>query len=190
MRRFQYYQFARLVQQQTTTVLLRYLRPEDYSRDCAAGVLLSSLVLAAAARISLSAVAALRPRSPSRESLRQALFATLPRYAELRRSLAGLCRTSLPRRWRPARRRRYPMVIDIHVVYYFKRRCPPPPHARKGKYRPGTAYGHYYGTASLLRKGQYFVVALTPTIPTKAWRSWSGGCSARPLPTVFRRGMC
>jgi putative transposase len=35
----------------------------------------------------------------------------------------------------------------------------------KGRPRPGTAYGHLYASASLLRKGQYYVVALTPYDP-------------------------
>lgn len=164
MRTSHYYQFARQVQEQTTTLLLSFFHPVDYSEVCSAWVLLSSLVLAAANRLSLAAVAALRPHSPSRETLRQALFATLPGYAELRRQLPGLCRNSLPRRWRHARRR-YPLAIDIHEVKYFKRQQTPPPHVRKGKYRPGTAYGHFYASASLLRKGEYFVVALTPYDP-------------------------
>jgi len=57
------------------------------------------------------------------------------------------------------------MAIDLHQVGYFKRQRTPPPHVRKGKYRPGTAYAHYYATASLLRKGQYYIVAATPYDP-------------------------
>jgi putative transposase len=66
---------------------------------------------------------------------------------------------------RPRSRRRYPLAIDIHTVAYFKRGRTPPAHVRKGKPRPGTAYSHHYATASLLRKGQYYVVALTPFDP-------------------------
>lgn len=165
MRTSQSYQFARQVQEQTTTLLLRLFRPRDYSKRCPAWVLLSSLVLAAASRLSLAAVAALWRRAPSRETLRQALFATLPQYAELRRHLARVCRASWPRRWQRRRGRRGPLAIDLHEIPYFKRHKTPPAHVRKGKYRPGTAYGHYYATASLLRKGQYFVVATTPYDP-------------------------
>jgi putative transposase len=57
------------------------------------------------------------------------------------------------------------MAIDIHIVPYYKRQRIPPPHVRKGKRLPGTAYGHFYATASLLRKGQYYVVALVPYAP-------------------------
>lgn len=165
MRTSQSYQVARQVQEQTTTLLLRWFRPADYSKRCPAWLLLSSLVLAAASRLSLAAVAALGRRTPSRETLRQALFATLPQYAELRRQLARVCRQSLPRRWQRRPRRRYPLAIDLHEIPYFKRHQTPPAHVRKGKYRPGTAYGHAYATASLLRKGQYFIVALTPYDP-------------------------
>ena len=66
----------------------------------------------------------------------------------------------------PGRRhRRYPLAIDIHAIAYFKRGGTPPSHVRKGKPRPGTAYGHHYASASLLRKGQYYIVALTPFDP-------------------------
>jgi putative transposase len=165
MRTSHYYRFARQVQEQTATLVLRYFRPADHSTHCTAWVLVSSLILAAANRVSLTAVAALRLGSPSRETLRQALLATLPDYVELRRQLAGLLRSSLPRSLRRVQRRRYPMAIDLHDVAYFKRRRTPPAHVRKGKRRPGTTYGHLYASASLLRKGQYFVVALTPYDP-------------------------
>src|SRR6202034_110151 len=41
----------------------------------------------------------------------------------------------------------------------------PPAHVRKGQRLPGTAYSHQYATAALLRKGQYYTVALTPYAP-------------------------
>jgi putative transposase len=161
-----YRRFAATVQEQTAAVVLRLCRPTDYSRRCGAATLLSSLILAAANGLSLAAVAALRPRSPCRETLRQALLATLPQYDPLRRQLGSLLRASLPRSLRRRRpRRRYPLAIDVHQVAYFKRQRTPPAHVRKGKPRPGTAYGHLYASASLLRKGQYYVVALTPYDP-------------------------
>ena len=166
MRATQYRQLASELQDRTTGLLLRHLRPKDYSRRCTALVLLSGLVLAAARRLSLAAVAAVRRSSPSRETLRQALYATLPGYAALRRRLPALLRASLPRRLvRHPRRRRYPMVIDLHRVAYYKRRCTPPRHVRKGQRLAGTRYAHDYATASLLRKGQYYVVAVTPYDP-------------------------
>jgi putative transposase len=57
------------------------------------------------------------------------------------------------------------LALDVHPIAYFKRGRTPPAHVRKGKPRPGTAYGHHYATASLLRKGQYYAVALTPFDP-------------------------
>jgi len=166
MRTSYYRLLARQVQEQTVTLLLRQLRPPDYSALCTAWVLLSSLVLAATSRISLAAVAVLRPGSPSRETLRQALGATLPHYAELRQRLAALLVGALPRRLQQRQPgRRYPLAIDLHGVPYYKRHGTLPGHVRKGKRFPGTAYGHLYATASLLRKGQYYVVALTPYDP-------------------------
>src|SRR5262249_36148485 len=165
MRISPYPRLARLVQEQTALVVLRQCRPADYSNRCTAWVLLSSLILAAAARVSLAAVAALRRASPSRETLRQALFATLPDYETLRRRVAKLVRASLPRSLRRRPRRRYPMAVDLHHVAYFKRQAQPPGHVRKGGKYTGTPYSHAYPTASLLRKGQYYVVAVTPYDP-------------------------
>lgn len=166
MRASQYRQLAQALQDRTTTVLLGRLRPRDFSRRCTAPVLLGCLVLAAAHRLSLAAVAAVRRGCPSRETLRQALYATLPDYDALRRRLPGLLRASLPRGLRRRRRgRRYPMAIDLHRVPYYKRGRTPPPHARKGQPLAGTRYAHDYATASLLRKGQYYVVAVTPYDP-------------------------
>jgi putative transposase len=68
-------------------------------------------------------------------------------------------------RRRQRRRRRYPLVIDLHRVPYYKRDCTPPAHVRKGQRLAGTRYAHDYATVSLLRKGQYYVVAVTPYDP-------------------------
>jgi putative transposase len=57
------------------------------------------------------------------------------------------------------------MVIDLHRVAYYKRGRTPPRHVRKGQRLAGTRYAHDYATASLLRKGQYYVVAVTPYDP-------------------------
>ena len=166
MRASQYRQLAHELQDRTTGLLLQHLRPADFSRRCTALVLLSSLVLAAARQLSLAAVAAVRRRCPSRETLRQALYATLPAYDELRRRLPALLRAALPRGLTRHRgRRRYPMVIDLHRIPYSKRGRTPPAHVRKGQRLAGTRYAHDYATASLLRKGQYFVVAVTPYDP-------------------------
>jgi putative transposase len=167
MRAPQYHHCAQQVQAQTITLLQQQLRPRDFSRRCSAWQLLSSFVLAAACCFSLSAVAALRRRSPSRETLFQAWRATLPGYAALVARVPRLLHASLPRslRRRRPRRRRYPLIIDLHGVPYYKRDRTPPEPVRKGKRLPGTVYSHQYATACLLRKGQYYTVALTPYYP-------------------------
>jgi hypothetical protein len=171
MRTSHYLLLSQQVQQQTVGVILQKLRPKDFSKCCSAWSLLSSLVLAAAAHISLAAAAKLRERSCSRETLRQALLSTLPQYQQLLHQVPGLLRASLPRGLRKHGRRRYPMAIDLHGVPYYKRQRTPPEHVRKGQRTSGTAYGHQYATASLLRKGQYYVVALVPYVPGDDLRS-------------------
>ena len=78
-------------------LLLQQLQPADFSRTCTAWLLLSCLVLAAAQRLSLSAVAAIRRGCPSRETLRRARQATLPDYDTTCRRLPQWLRASLPR---------------------------------------------------------------------------------------------
>jgi len=166
MRVCQYRSLAHDLQQQATAVLSRRFRPRDFSRRCTAPLLLGCLILAAARRLSLAAVAAVRPGGPSRETLRQALLATLPDYDGLRRATPALLRDSLPRALRPRPgRRRYPVAVDLHRVAYYKRGRTPPAHVRKGQRLHGTRYAHDYATAGLLRKGQYYTVALTPFDP-------------------------
>src|SRR5262249_18798041 len=166
MRATQYRHLAHELQDRTTGLLRDQLRPTDYSRRCTALVLLSCLVLAACRRISLAAVAAVRRSSPSRETLRQALYATLPDYDALRRRLPTLLRASLPRGLaRHCGPRRYPLVLDVHRVPYYKREGRPPAHVRKGQRLKGTRSAHDYARVSLLRKGQYYVVAVTPYDP-------------------------
>lgn len=166
MRSFPYRQLAHELQDRTIGLLQRQLRPKDFSQRCTALVLLSCLVLAAARRLSLAAVAAVRRCCPSRETLRQAFYATLPDYDALRRCLPALLRAALPRSLACHRgRRHYPMAIDLHRVAYYKRGRTPPPHVRQGQRLAGTRYAHDYATASLLRKGQYYTVAVTPYDP-------------------------
>jgi putative transposase len=167
MRAPQYRHCAQQVQAQTIALLQQQLRPRAFSRRCSAWQLLSSFVLATACCLSLSAVAAVRRRSPSRETLFKAWRATLPGYARLLHAVPRLLRAALPAglRRRAARRRRYPLAIDLHAVPYYKRDRTPPAPVRKGKRFPGTVYSHQYASACLLCKGRYYTVALTPYYP-------------------------
>src|SRR6267142_1884616 len=101
MRRTHYAHLAGHVQRETVGLLQNRLRLRDFSRRCTATTLLSCLVLASAGRAALSAVAFLRTRCPSRETLRQALLQTLPAYAKLLSQLPRLLQASLPRGLRP-----------------------------------------------------------------------------------------
>lgn len=168
MRAPYYTHTAHQIRSETIALLHHRLRPSDYSKRCSSWWVLSCLVLVAAAQLSLSAVATLRGEQ-SRETLRQALLATLPDYQQTLRQIPRLLRDSLPKglrkRCRQGRKRRYPLAIDIHPVPYYKRNTAPPPGVRKGKPLPGTSYSHQYATATLLHKGRYYTVALTPYLP-------------------------
>ena len=57
------------------------------------------------------------------------------------------------------------MGTCLHRIPYDKRGRTPPKDARKGRRLAGTRYAHDYATASLRRKGQYDVVAVSPYDP-------------------------
>jgi putative transposase len=185
MRYPQYHSQAQHLQAQVLTVLLVVFAPADYSARCTAVVLLTCMLLAAARRLSLAAVAAIRRGSPCRETLRQALYATLPDYHGLCRRLYQVLRASLPRGLlRHPGRRRYPMALDVHRVAYYKRGRTPPEHVRKGQALRGTHYAHDYASLCILRKGQYYTVALTPCTPGESHEA----IVRRLLPQAARLG--
>ena len=170
MRNSYYTHSARSIRYETVAILQQHLHPHDYKR-CSAYWILSCLILIAAAQLSIAAAAALRG-GRSHETLRKALLATLPPYQRTLQQMPRLLLASLPRGLRKrirqrkkGKRRRYPMVIDLHAVPYYKRGKAPPSHVRKGKRLSGTSYSHQYATAALLHKGRYYTVALTPYSP-------------------------
>lgn len=169
----QYRRQTQLLQPEFIGLVSRHLRATDFSRRCTVWVLFSCLLLAAVARASLAAVASLKGHGPNRETLRQALLATLPGYEELVRGLPRLLKEALPKSFRrriaKGRQRRLPMAIDLHTVPYYKRDSEPPPHTRKGQRKAGTRYGHQYATCSVLLKGRFFVVGLTPYTPGESY---------------------
>lgn len=168
MRPPQYRHRARQVQDRTLTILRQQLAPRDFSKKCTALTLLTVLLLAACHRASLAHAAALAPDgTPGYETLRLALHRTLPGYDDLRRRLRRLLAASLPRGLtrRKRLRRRYPLAIDLHAVPYFVRDRTPPPQVRRDQKKPGTHHGHVYATAMVLRRGQYYTVALAPYLP-------------------------
>jgi putative transposase len=138
--------------------LQEHLKFQDYKRKTSAQVLWS-LLLAAAARItSLSDACQRLDHVPSDETARKALMATLPDYATLQRQLNAALAGHLPKALRKHLQR---LAIDLTLIPYHGRPFRDPAEIYRGQAKSGTSHFHAYATASILRKGQRYTVALT-----------------------------
>jgi hypothetical protein len=135
-----------------------HLQFQDYKRKTSAQVLWS-LLLAAAARITSRSDACGRLRdAPSDETARKALLATLPDYATLQRQL-----NAAPAGHRPEALRQRPqrLAIDLTLIPYHGRPFRDPAEVYRSQAKDGTSHFHADATASVVRHGQRYTVALT-----------------------------
>jgi hypothetical protein len=138
--------------------LQTHLQFKDYKRKTSAPVLWS-LLLAAAARITSLSDACQRLRdTPSDETARKALLATLPDYAALQRQLNAALAGHLPK---PLRKRRQRLAIDLTLIPYHGEPFRDLSEIYRGQAKDGTSHFHAYATAYVVRKGQRYTVALT-----------------------------
>lgn len=148
-------------------LLHTHLGLRDYRRRCSLDVLLAVLFTACATITSLAAACRRLLAAPCDETVRQALFALLPAYAELQRRLNRALQADLPG---ALRRRRQPLAIDIHLIPYHGRYQDRPQEVYRGRPRDGTSHFHAYATAYVLRKGRRYSVALTGVQAGDAWQ--------------------
>lgn len=147
----------REVHDYASSVIQHYLKFEDFGKRCTSTVMITLLLYAAARLTSLSDACARLAGAPSDETLRQALLATLPAWAELQRRLNRALAGDLPRglRKRPQR-----LAIDIHEVPYHGQPCQERNEIRRSKPRRGTTHFHDYATAYVVREGYRFTLAM------------------------------
>lgn len=159
MRQGHYTVHRAAVQQRTVELLQKFLKLTDYSRKCTVHIIWHVLLAAAARITSLYDMCQHLQEAPSDETLRLALLASLPGYAELQRRLNQAFAGSLPR---ALRRRKQPLACDLTLIPYHGE-----PHRDwreiyRSKPKSGTTHFHAYATAYVLRKGRRYTVALTP----------------------------
>src|SRR5437879_310505 len=97
-------------------------------------------------------------QTPSDETVRQALLATLPALAELQRRVNRALQGDLPK---ALRRRRQPIAIDLHLVPYHGQPLCDLSEVYRSAAKSGTCSFHAYATAYVIRHGLRFTVALT-----------------------------
>ena len=155
--------------------LQSHLQFRDYKKKTSAQVLWS-LLLAAAARItSLSDACQRLGNAPSDETVRKALLATLPDYAELQRRLNAALAGHLPK---VLRRSLQKLAIDLTLIPYHGQPFRDLDEIYRGQAKSGTSHFHAYATAYVIRHGHRYTVALT------------GVKKGEPLKDVVQRLLC
>src|SRR4051812_23396873 len=138
--------------------LQAHLHFRDYKKKTSAPVLWA-LLLAAAARITSLSDACQRLRdTPSDETARKALLATLPDYVTLQRQLNAALAGHLPKVLRTHLQR---IAIDLTLIPYHGQPFRDLAEVYRSQAKSGTSHFHAYATAYVVRKGQRYTVALT-----------------------------
>ena len=133
------------------------LRLEYSGYKCTTSMLLQILLIAAARVVSLFAACRDLADAPSDQTIRNALFATLPEIDELQRRLNLALVAHVPK----ALRRKSRMVaIDLTLIPYHGQPARDKKEIFRGEPKSGTTHFHAYATAVVLHKGYRYTLAL------------------------------
>jgi putative transposase len=130
----------------------------DSKGKVTASSLWSVLFVVAGAVTSLHAACNRLERIACEDTIRKALYATLPEFAELQRRLNRALAGRLPR---ALRRRPQRLAIDLTLIPYHGEPFRDPKEVYRSAARDGTSHFHAYATAYVVLRGQRFTVALT-----------------------------
>jgi len=147
------------VQLHAEHLIQQHLCLPDFSKKCRANTLLHVLLAAAARLTSLFAACVYLKNAPSAETIRKALLATLPDYAELQRRVNRALAGDLPK---ALRRKKQRLAIDLHLAPYYGQAHEDPKEIYRSQAKAGTNSFHAYASAYVVCKGQRYTVALTP----------------------------
>src|SRR5262245_10826801 len=103
------------VHRSATVHLQQHVPLRDYKRKVSTQTLWAVLLVAAAEATSIHAVCGRLDGLPSEETIRKALYASMPEFIELQRRLNGALAGRLPR---ALRRRPQRLAIDLTLVPY------------------------------------------------------------------------
>jgi putative transposase len=148
----------RQVHRSATRHLQEHIPLRDYKRTVTAPTLWAVLLIAAAGVTSIHAACARLDGLPSEESLRKALYASMPEFAALQRQLNGALAGRLPK---ALRRRPQRLAIDLTLIPYHGAPFHDPKEVYRSLAKEGTSHFHAYATAYVILKGERFTVALT-----------------------------
>jgi putative transposase len=147
------------VHRSASRYLQNHLPLRDYKRSVTARMLWAVLLVTAAEVGSLHATCQWLDGLPAEETLRKAVYASIPDYAELQRQLNGALAGRLPR---SLRRRRQRLAIDPTLIPYHGEPFRDRAEVYRSRGKAGTSHFHAYATAYVVRRGERFTVALLP----------------------------
>jgi putative transposase len=147
----------RQVHRSATQYLQQHVPLRDSKRKVSAPTLWAVLLTAAAGVTSIHATCGHLDDLPAEETIRKALYASLPEFAELQRQLNRALAGRLPR---ALRRRPQRLAIDLTLVPYHGAPFRDPKEVYRSRAKDGTSHFHAYATAYVVLKGQRFTVAL------------------------------
>jgi hypothetical protein len=146
------------VHRSATKHLQNYVPMRDYKRKVTAQTLWAVLLVAATGVTSIHACCGRLEDLASEETIRKALIASLPEFAELQRQLNRALAGRLPR---ALRRRSQRLAIDLTLIPYHGEPFRDEGEVYRSLAKQGTSHFHAYATAYVILKGQRFTVALT-----------------------------
>jgi putative transposase len=139
----------------------------DYKRKVTARTLWAVLLVAATGIISIHAACERLTGLASEETIRKALIASMPEFAELQRQLNRALAGRLPR---ALRRRSQRLAIDLTLIPYHGEHFRDENEVYRGQAKEGTSHFHAYATVYVVLKGQRFTVALTAVTKGEAMK--------------------
>jgi Transposase DDE domain len=138
--------------------LQNYIPIRDYKRKVTARTLWAIFLVAATGVTSIHASCQRLEDIASEETIRKAIIASMPEFAELQRQLNRALAGRLPR---ALRRRSQRLAIDLTLIPYHGEPFRDESEVYRGQAKQGTSHFHAYATAYVILQGQRFTVALT-----------------------------
>jgi putative transposase len=148
----------RQVHRAATAHLQHHIPLRDYHRKVTAQTLWAVLLMAAADVTSIHAACARLDGLAAEETLRKALYASLPAFATLQRQLNAALAGRLPK---ALRRRRQRLALDLTLIPYHGEPFRDPKEVYRALAKDGTSHFHAYATVYVVLKGERFTVAVT-----------------------------
>jgi len=134
------------------------LRLEYEGRKCNACTVYQVLLIAAARVVSIFAACRDLADAPSDDTIRNALFATLPEIAELEKRINRALCTEIPK---ALNRKSRKIAIDLTLIPYHGEPAKDEKEIYRSKPKSGTSHFHAYATAVVVHKGYRYTLALT-----------------------------